>query len=220
MFDGKVRETAAGVEAVGGEGLARTGVEAPVAGAAEAMGGDVGRQGDIVGIGGEGGEDFAEKEAGAQTGNDEHPAAADEAYARLPGPVALVDGGSIDKTAHRTLVTVRKLPCQSPQGILHRHMIVRSEGVGSDGRSTGAPWRVGPCQTDDGASPREQQTRVATFVLVAFQPFHAGMVSATQHFRTLFCTLGTDGGGGSDAAGCKTGGKGGFPDVLCTEDGG
>ena len=99
-------------------------------------------------------------------------------------------------------------------------MVVRPEGIGCDGRCCGGLWGPGPRQAYYGACPGEQQTGIAAQVFVAFQPFHAGMVSATQHFRTLFRAFGRDGSGGCDAAGCKTCGKGGFPDVLCTEDGG
>ena len=99
---------------MGGKGFSRTSVDAPAASAAEAVGGDVGRQGNIVGVGRQSGEDFTEEEAGTHLRNNEHAAASDESDPRLPGPVSLIDGGGVHKTAHRAFVAVCKLPCQIP----------------------------------------------------------------------------------------------------------
>lgn len=175
MLDGQVGEASAGVDgSVVGEG---TGGACFDASATVAAGARFGARG-----GGEVGgcQDFAEKEAGSESGDDEVVVASDESESGLCGPVAFAQRCGVDADSCLSAEGGADVSGDGFELCSDNFMIVCADGIGGYcrcHRGQIAGRGVGDCAGDDRSGVFEQKGGVVAQFGVAFEVVHRCVAS-------------------------------------------
>ncbi len=218
-FNGEVRDATAGIEGEWrGQGVGGTGGQTGGAATAPVAGRWIGGQDGL-------GEDLGEEEPVAEGSGDEIGVAADESDAGALGEIAFEKRAGIDipqGAVFRPGQSVEE-PGQFIQrpgeqivvirvARIPRHHTVR-RWIGSGGRG----GIVGNGEDDQGTGSGQDQVRVAAFVSVAGEPFHAGMTSLGEGLAEA--GGGFRGVGGGETAGVESQGEGLGAHGGCQGDG-